>query len=315
MLYYVLVILEKLTDLRITEQVNPRSVNIDLISSLELVDLMSSEDALIAAAVSSQRETIAQAVDAAHTALETGGRIIYIGAGTSGRLGVLDASECPPTFGTSPEMVVGIIAGGEAALTVAQEGAEDDFEAARRDLDLIGLSANDFLIGIAASGTTPYVWSAIDFAVEQGCQTAFIACSPLPVDRRERVGIEIVPVVGPEVITGSTRLKAGTATKMVLNIISTGAMVRLGKTYRNVMVDLRATNQKLRDRSVRIVKEILDVSDASSVQLLEAAGGSVKTALVMGLLNCSTHEAVAHLASAGGVIRRIEAGRDESSAE
>jgi N-acetylmuramic acid 6-phosphate etherase len=218
---------------------------------------------------------------------------------------VLDASECPPTFGTDPEMVQGIIAGGVAALTSAQEGAEDRLDAAREDLDARGVRAGDFVVGIAASGTTPYVRVALEHAKSLGARTAIVACSPPPADTLAAADIAIVAITGPEVVTGSTRLKAGTATKLILNMITTGAMIRLGKTFGNLMVDLRATNDKLTDRSQRIVAEVCGIDRDAARALLADAGGRVKLAIVMHALGVSRDEAERRLADAGGVIRRV----------
>jgi N-acetylmuramic acid 6-phosphate etherase len=259
---------------------------------------------LVPDAVATQREQIAAAIATAEGCFRKGGRLFYVGAGTSGRLGVLDASECPPTFGTDPEMVQGIIAGGLPALTRSQEGAEDVVENGARAMDEHGVDARDFVIGIAASGTTPYVHSAIRRARELGARTGVISCSPPPPAVLEEVDVAILPIVGPEVVTGSTRMKAGTATKLVLNMITTGAMIRLGKTYGNLMVDLKATNNKLKDRSERIVVEVCGVSREEARQLLEAADKSVKTAIVMQKLGVTKDEAEAALERSGGVIRR-----------
>jgi len=293
-----------MTDPRVTERRNPRTASIDLATPLEIVDVINAEDRMVPDAVSTQREQIAAAITLAEGCFREGGRLFYIGAGTSGRLGVLDASECPPTFGTDPEMVQGIIAGGLPALTRSQEGAEDVAENGARAIDEHALSSHDFLIGIAASGTTPYVHSGIRRARELGAKTAIISCSQPPVDVLEDVDVAILPIVGPEVVTGSTRMKAGTATKLILNMITTGAMIRLGKTYGNLMVDLKATNNKLKDRSERIVVEVCGVSRAEAGKLLQAADRSVKTAIVMQKLGASREEAEAALARAGGVIRR-----------
>ena len=295
-------------DPRVTERRNPRTAEIDLASPLEIVDLINREDATVAAAVASQREEIACAIEWAESAIRSGGRLIYAGAGTSGRLGVLDASEVPPTFGAPPTLVHGIIAGGPAALTRSQEGAEDEPDGARRDVDAIDVQSFDFLIGIAASGTTPYVRAAMQRARELGARTAILACSPPPPETLAFADLAIVVVTGPEVITGSTRMKAGTATKMVLNIITTGAMIRLGKTYGNLMVDLKATNVKLRDRSERIVSEVCNLSRDAAQALLEIADGSVKTAIVMHKLTVGRDEALRRLAAAGGSIRRVVPG-------
>jgi N-acetylmuramic acid 6-phosphate etherase len=292
-------------DPRLTERRNPRTADIDLASPLEIVDLINAEDQTVPAAVASQREAIARAIDEAEATFRRGGRLFYVGAGTSGRLGVLDASECPPTYGTDPEMVQGIIAGGHKALTRSQEGAEDRLEGAVEDLQQHGVRAGDFVIGIAASGTTPYVRRALAYARSVSARTGLVACSPPPADTLEHVDILILPITGPEVVTGSTRMKAGTATKLVLNTITSGAMIRLGKTFGNLMVDLRATNVKLRDRSERILMEVCEVTRERARELLEASGGVVKTAIVMHFLDIDRDEAERRLDEAGGVIRRV----------
>ena len=294
-----------MVDPRATERRNPRTASIDLATPIEIVDVINAEDRLVPDAVATQREQIATAIAVAERSFRDGGRLFYVGAGTSGRLGVLDASECPPTFGTDPEMVQGIIAGGLPALTRSQEGAEDIVENGARAMDEHSVNAHDFVVGIAASGTTPYVHSAIRRARELGAKTAIVACSPPPGDLLEQVDVAIVPMVGPEVVTGSTRMKAGTATKLVLNMITTGAMIRLGKTYGNLMVDLKATNNKLTDRSERIVVEVCGVSREEARKLLDASGRSVKTAIVMQKLGSSRVDAERALLEAGGVIRRV----------
>ncbi len=291
-------------DPRATERRNPRTASIDLATPLEIVDVINGEDRIVPDAVSTQREQIAAAISTAENCFRAGGRLFYVGAGTSGRLGVLDASECPPTFGTPPEMVQGIIAGGLPALTRSQEGAEDIVENGAMAMDEHEVGSNDFVVGIAASGTTPYVHSAIRHARELGAKTAIVSCSPPPADLLADADIAIVPIVGPEVVTGSTRMKAGTATKLVLNMITTGAMIRLGKTYGNLMVDLKATNNKLTDRSERIVVEVCGVSRQEARKLLDSSGKSVKTAIVMHTLGVSRAGAEEALERAGGVIRR-----------
>ena len=248
-----------IADPRVTERRNPRTAEIDLASPLAIVDLMNAEDAGVAAAVATQRVEIARLVEHVERAFRDGGRLFYAGAGTSGRLGVLDASECPPTFGVPFDMVQGLIAGGDAAMFRAQEGAEDSPDGGAHDLDARGVGPRDVVVGIAASGTTPYVRGALRRARELGATTALVACSPPPPEMLAHADVAVVPVTGPEVLTGSTRLKAGTATKMVLNIVTTGAMIRVGKAYGNLMVDLRATNAKLADRSERIVAEVCGV--------------------------------------------------------
>jgi N-acetylmuramic acid 6-phosphate etherase len=292
-------------DPRLTERRNPRTADIDLASPLEIVDLINAEDKTVADAVATQREAIAKAIERAEKTFRADGRLFYVGAGTSGRLGVLDASEMPPTYGTDPEMVQGIIAGGHKALTRSQENAEDRLESAVEDLEAHGVRAGDFVVGIAASGTTPYVRRALAYAREVGARTGLVACSPPPPETVPLADVLILPITGPEAVTGSTRMKAGTATKLVLKTITTGAMIRLGKTYGNLMVDLRATNEKLRDRSQRIIMEVCDVSRERARELLTGSGGVVKTAIVMHFLDVGRDEAERELEAAGGIIRRV----------
>ena len=242
-------------DARLTERRNPRSQAIDTASAREIVDLINAEDAGVADAVARAGAELARAVELAEEAFRAGGRLLYVGAGTSGRLGVLDATECPPTYGTAPDMVVGIIAGGLPALVRSVEGAEDDVNAGLASMDDRGVGANDFVVGIAASGSTPFVRAALGRAQTLGARTALVSCAEPPAVLRETCDVCVTVLVGPEVVTGSTRMKAGTATKLVLNTITTGAMIRLGKIYGNLMVDLRAWNDKLVDRSERIVME------------------------------------------------------------
>ncbi len=292
-------------DPRVTERRNPRTAEIDLASPLEIAALINAEDATVADVVASQLPQVAEAISVAEGVFRAGGRLFYAGAGTSGRLGVLDAAECPPTFGTDPEQVQGLIAGGEAAMWRAQEGAEDRTDTAAGDLDARGLRAGDFLVGIAASGTTPYVRAALEHAKRLGARTAIVACSPPPPATLAAADIHIVVITGPEAVTGSTRMKAGTATKLVLNMITTGAMIRLGKTFGNLMVDLRATNLKLKDRSERIVMEVCEVERPRAQELLERSGGIVKYAIVMHFLGVDREEAERRLDAGGGVIRRV----------
>jgi N-acetylmuramic acid 6-phosphate etherase len=266
---------------------------------------MNREDATIPGVVAGQSAEIARAVDIAATTFREGGRLFYVGAGTSGRLGVLDASECPPTFGTDPEMVQGIIAGGTPALTRSQEGAEDSPEAGAREMEDHVVTPLDFVIGIAASGTTPFVHGALHRARAIGARTAIIACTPPPDSLLAVCDVAIVPVVGPEVVTGSTRLKAGTATKLVLNTITTGAMILIGKTYGNLMIDMRATNVKLADRAERIVMEVTGATRERAREQIAAAGGLVKTAIVMQMMGADRAEAERLIADRGGVIRRV----------
>lgn len=292
-------------DSRVTERRNPRTVDIDLASPLEIVDQINAEDRLVADAVASQREPIAETIALIESAFRAGRRLLYIGAGTSGRLGVLDASECPPTFGTDPGMVIGIIAGGDRALRTPIEGAEDDPDAGAAEMDARDVSQGDVVVGIAASGTTPYVRGALTRARALGARTALIACTEPPAAMRAVADVCILPIVGPEVLTGSTRLKAGTATKLVCNLLTTGAMIRIGKSYGNLMVDLRATNVKLQDRAERIVMEVTGIARDDARALLTAADGRVKRALVMQALGVDAATADARLAAEGGVIRRV----------
>lgn len=267
--------------LRLTERRNPRSANIDLASPLEIVDLIAAEDATVPAAVARAREQIAAAVSLIEASFRAGGRLLYVGAGTSGRLGVLDAAECPPTFGTRPEMVVGIIAGGAPALVRSAEGAEDDVNAGIAAMDSERVGPEDTVVGIAASGATPYVRAALGRAQALGARTVLLTCAVAPASLRDTCDVTIEVLTGPEVITGSTRMKAGTATKLVLNTLTTAAMVRIGKTYGNLMVDLQAWSQKLVDRGERIVMEVAGVEREAARAAIEAAGGSVRTAIVM----------------------------------
>ncbi len=285
-----------------TEARNPASTNLDELTALELVRLMSAEDARVVPAVASQAEAIALAVEVIAERLRGGGRLVYAGAGTSGRLGVLDATECPPTFNAPPGQVVGLIAGGPAALTRAAEGAEDRPELAEQDLKAIAFGAGDVLVGIATSGRTPYVGGALAHARGLGAFTVGLFCNA-DADLLPLVDVAIAPVVGAEVLTGSTRLKAGTATKLVLNMLSTGAMVRLGKVYGNLLVDLRATNSKLRARVNRIVRTLTGLSKEEAGGLLARCGGELKTALVAHLAGVAPEEARARLEQAGGQVR------------
>jgi len=262
-----------------TEGRNPASEALDGLSALQIVRLMNFEDAKVAEAVRREAESIARAIDVVAERLKGGGRLIYLGAGTSGRLGVLDAAECPPTFSTPPEQVVGLIAGGHEAMFRAVEGAEDVPQSAADDLKAVRLSARDVLVGIATSGRTPYVLGGLEYARTVGAYAVGLSCNR-DAALAGRADLSITPVVGPEVISGSTRMKAGTATKMVLNMLTTGAMVLLGKTYGNLMVDLRATNAKLVDRSRRIVTALTELSDAEAEALLARCDGEVKTAVV-----------------------------------
>jgi N-acetylmuramic acid 6-phosphate etherase len=263
-----------------TEQVNTRSQNLDQLSPLELVDLFNTEDQQNIKAIAGAREALARTIAAAAAGMAQGGRLFYIGAGTSGRLGVLDAAECPPTFCTAPELVQGILAGGEGALVRSSEGLEDIAEDGAQAMVDRGVGTHDVLVGIAAGGTTPYVHGALQAAKKRGATTAFIACVPLE-QVPAAADIEIRLIVGPEILTGSTRLKSGTVTKMALNIISTGAMVQLGKVYGNRMVDVAVTNSKLHDRALRMIEDLAELDRDQADKLLEASGRSVKLALLM----------------------------------
>jgi N-acetylmuramic acid 6-phosphate etherase len=291
-------------DPRLTERRNPRTGEIDVASSREIVELMHAEDRGVPDAVYACREEIARTIDLVVDAFRAGGRLIYVGAGTSGRLAVLDATECPPTFGTSPDMVVGIIAGGLPALTRSQEGAEDDVAAAVRDLDAHGVSARDVVLGIAASGTTPYVRAALGRARRLEAKTILLTCSEPPADLAAQCDVAIWVQAGPEVLTGSTRLKAGTATKLVLNTVTTGAMIRLGKAYGNLMVDLMAWSEKLKDRGERILMETCGVDRARARAAIADAQGSVKLAIVMVRRGVQRADAERLLQAAGGLVRR-----------
>jgi len=289
----------------VTERRNPRTVDIDLASPLGIVELISAEDRTVADTVAGELASIARAVEFAEAAFRAGGRLLYAGAGTSGRLGVLDASECPPTFGVEPNMVVGIIAGGDTALRNAVEGAEDVREEGARAMDTHQVNANDFLVGIAASGTTPYVQAALQRARQLGARTGLVACSPPPAAMLQHVDVAMIVVTGPEALTGSTRMKAGTATKLVLNMITTGAMIRIGKTWGNLMIDVRATNVKLKHRALRMVMDVCAVSERDAAELLAASNHRVKTAIVMHALGVTAAEAEAKILEAGGVVRRV----------
>ncbi len=292
-------------DPRLTERRNPRTTEIDVATSGEIVDLMHAEDREVADAVYAERDRIAEAIDLAKRALEQEGRLVYVGAGTSGRLGVLDATECPPTFGTSPGMVIGLIAGGAPALTSSQEGAEDDVVAGAMAVDEHNVGSRDFVLGIAASGTTPYVRAALVRAGELGATTALLTCSDPPEDLVSQCDLIIAVRAGPEALTGSTRLKAGTATKLVLNTISTGAMIRLGKAFGNLMVDLIALSNKLVDRGERVVMEATGATREDARQAITQAGGSVKLAIVMVRKGVDANEGERLLSEAGGFVRKV----------
>ncbi len=294
-----------MTEIRLTEQRNPRSHRLDTLSAREIVDLLNAEDAGVVPAVAREAEAVARAIDLVEAALRVGGRLIYVGAGTSGRLGVLDAAEIPPTFGTDPAQVVGVMAGGSEALVCACEGAEDHAEDGAAAMDQHAVGEHDVVLGIATSGTTPYVLGALARARERGARTGVLLCTPPSDQLRAEHEVVIAPLVGPEVVTGSTRLKAGTATKLVLNAITTGAMVRLGKVHGNLMVDLRVTCAKLQDRAERMLVETLGIERDAARALLARSGGHVKSALVMHLAGVDAPEARRRLDAAGGVVRRV----------
>ncbi|HEU4698490.1 MAG TPA: N-acetylmuramic acid 6-phosphate etherase [Gemmatimonadales bacterium] len=292
-------------DVRLTERRNPRTRDIDTATPLEIVDLINAEDRQVPLAVAEARGEIARVVELVETAFRAGGRLFYVGAGTSGRLGVLDASECPPTFGSAPEMVQGIIAGGFDALVRSVEGAEDSLAAGAATMDEHAVGERDVVVGIAASGTTPFVRAALERARARGARTVLVTCAEPPAALRATCDVCVAVLVGPEVVTGSTRMKAGTATKLVLNTITTGAMIRLGKTYGNLMVDLRVWNEKLVDRSQRIVMEVAGVDRATAQRHIEAADGRVKTAIVMARLGVDRTEAERRIAAHAGRLRPL----------
>ena len=285
-----------------TETRNPDTMDLDRMTALEVVTAMNREDAKVPASIAAQLPSIAQVAEWAIASLEAGGRVFYMGAGTSGRLGVLDAAECPPTFGVAPDRMVGLIAGGEKAFLKAVEGAEDSRELGREDLTAWGLEKRDLVIGVAASGRTPYVLGGLAYARELGCRTAAVSCNAgSEIGRAADLAVEVV--VGPEVLTGSTRLKAGTAQKLILNMISTAAMVGVGKAYQNLMVDVMQTNEKLHRRAEKIVMEATGVDQETARERITAAGGSVKTAITMILAGCGAQEAASRLERARGHVR------------
>ena len=288
----------------LTEQRNPDTETIDLANSLEIVTSINREDKKVADRIEGKLSVIAQAVEKISSKIKNGGRLLYFGAGTSGRLGVLDAAECPPTFGTEPELVQGFIAGGEQAMFVAQEGAEDSEQQGRDEADKRSITENDVVVGLAASGRTPYVHGIIKEAKDRGATTIFITTvSADQVDLDEEVDYMIDIPVGPEVVMGSTRMKSGTAQKMVLNMLSTGAMIRLGKVYENVMVDLQLTNKKLEERAKRIVMMLTECSYEEAERVLLEADGHVKTAIIMILTDQSKEQAQQRLKDNEGFVR------------
>ena len=302
---------------QLTETRNPASAEIDLVSTLDLVRIINTEDAKVPFAVGAEAAKIAAAIDGIVARMRRGGRLIYVGAGTSGRLGVLDASECPPTYSAPPGLVVGLIAGGRTALTNSIEGAEDRPEDGAFDVAALNVGDIDTVVGIAASGRTPYTIGAMEEAKRRGALVVSVTCNAgSPMAAVADIAIE--PLVGPEVVTGSTRMKAGTAQKLVLNLLSTGAMIRLGKTFGNLMVDVQPSNAKLKARARRIVAEATGLNLEAAAVALDAAGGEVKPAILAQLLGVSPAEARERLAAAGGVIRRAandEAAQDATEAD
>jgi len=287
----------------VSEGRNPDTMDIDLLSSQEIVQRLNQQDKLVPLAVEKVLPQIALAVDRITEAFKQGGRLIYMGSGTSGRLGVLDASECPPTFGVSNQMVIGLIAGGRDAMFTAQEGAEDSPLLGIDDLKAIGFCAQDVLVGIAASGRTPYVIGALEYANDLGAVTVALSCNPnSPI--AALASIAISPVVGPEALTGSTRLKSGTAQKLVLNMLTTASMIRLGKSYQNLMVDVKATNKKLVVRAVRIVMQATDCDRHTAEALLAESDNNAKVAILMHLTGVDAAQAKAKLSDSDGFLRR-----------
>lgn len=286
-----------------TESRNPNTTRLDEMTAEEIVRVMNNEDKKVASAVEAELPDIAKAADIIAKSFKSGGRLFYSGAGTSGRLGILDAAECVPTFGSDPNLVQGLIAGGERAMTVAVEGAEDDVELGANDLKLRNLNANDTVVGIAASGRTPYVIEALDYAKKIGASTVALSCNAdAAISQHASIAIEVV--VGPEVLSGSTRLKSGTAQKMVLNMLSTVSMVRTGKTYGNLMVDLKPTNKKLVQRSINIITEVTDVDENTALTELMAADYSVKDAIVMIANKTDKLNAQKELEQSDGFVRK-----------
>jgi N-acetylmuramic acid 6-phosphate etherase len=287
----------------ITEERNPSTFDIDTRSTLQILKSINREDKKVALAVEKEIPNIAKAVDLIVNAFKNKGRLFYIGAGTSGRLGVLDAAECPPTFGIPPRMIKGIIAGGRRTLVRSKEGVEDDFKAGARDLEKNRVSRKDVVVGIAASRRTPYVLGALEKAKKTGAKTIFIFCNPTP-KLKVKVDVAISPILGPEVITGSTRMKAGSAQKMILNMLTTTAMIKLGKSYQNLMVDLQAKSKKLVERSKRIIIMLTGVDYKRAEEYLERTDGKVKTALVMILAKVDKKSAERRLKEAGGFVAK-----------
>lgn len=288
----------------ITEQRNPKTLDIDSKSTSEIVDIINTEDSNVIDAVNKERQNITKAVDLIVASFRGGGRLFYVGAGTSGRLGVLDASECPPTFGTDPELVKGIIAGGNDALTRSIEGAEDRHEDGEQAVREYAVKPEDTVVGIATGGTTPFVHGALVQANSIGATTIFLCCNP-DAEPAEKVDVIIRPITGPEVIAGSTRMKAGTATKLILNTLTTASMIKMGKVYENLMIDLQVKNVKLKDRAERIIMVLTDLDRDSADKLLTKANGNVKTAIVMHKLQTGYEEAGNKLEKHNGFVRKV----------
>jgi N-acetylmuramic acid 6-phosphate etherase len=287
-----------------TERRNPRSVDIDLFPTERVLKIINAEEALVAGAVAAAIPDIARVVEIAVEAVKAGGHIIYVGTGTSGRIAVLDSVECPPTFGSPPDWIQAVVAGGTKALIQATEGLEDDREKAASDLKSRKVGRNDLVIGIAASGSTPYTEAALEFAKSKGARTVAVVCAEnTPMSKIADVTIHAA--VGPEVITGSTRMKAGTAQKMILNLISTTTMIRLGKTYGNWMINVSMTNRKLKERGIHMLQEILGIKEEAAAKLVQASGGNLKVAVVMGAAGCSRKEAEKRLAGSGDNVRKV----------
>jgi len=287
----------------VTEERNPDTFDIDSKSTLQILKLINQEDKKVALVVEKEIPNIARAVDLIVNAFKNKGRLFYIGAGTSGRLGVLDAAECPPTFGTPPGMIKGIIAGGRRTLVRSKEGVEDDFRAGAKDLGKNKISKKDVVVGIAASRRTPYVLGALERAKKAGAKTVFVFCNPTS-KLRTKVDVAISPILGPEAIAGSTRMKAGSAQKMILNMLTTASMIKMGKVYQNLMVDLQVRSEKLVERSKRIIMMTTGVDYKKAKEYLEKAGGKVKTALVMILANVDKKTAEKRLKQAGGFVAK-----------
>ncbi|MCP4582777.1 MAG: N-acetylmuramic acid 6-phosphate etherase [candidate division Zixibacteria bacterium] len=285
----------------VTEASNPKSLDLDRFTTTGILELINAEDATVALVVRKQIPYIAQAVEIIYEALSAGGRLIYLGAGTSGRLGVLDAAECPPTFGTDPDMIVGLIAGGAPTLIRSAEGVEDDVDAGQRDIDKTEIGAGDVAMGLTTSNRTPYVISGLNRAAERGAKTILLCCNPAD-DINSGYNLIITPIVGPEVLSGSTRMKAALAEKMVLTMLTTTVMVKLGKVYKNMMVDLQATSQKLLERSKRVIMKSVDCDYKTAGLLLDKAKGHVKTAIVMAKLDCDLESATRLLTEVRGFV-------------